>query len=115
MKLLASLALGTATFVAATFGLSAPAMADDDDVSIGVKLGPLCVGICIDGGGHHGRRHRGYRYDDSGYADDGFYANREDYYHQRYDRREDYAEARDDGYASYRRHHRRHDRDDYEE
>jgi len=113
MKLLASLALGTATFVAATFGLTAPAAADDDDVSIGVKLGPLCVGICIDGGGHHGRRHHGYR-DDNAYYDDGFYANREDYYHQRYDRR-DYAEARDDGYAGYRRGHERRRERDYDE
>ena len=115
MKLLASLAFGTATMVAAAFGLVQPAMADDDDVSIGVKLGPLCVGICIDGGGGDRRRHHGYR-DDNAYYDDGFYAHREDNYHQRYDRRdayEDYAENRDDGYAGYRRHHqqrRHHDR-----
>ena len=107
MKLLASLAIGMATFLVATFALAAPAAAGDDDVSIGVKLGPLCVGLCIDGGGgHHGRRHRGGYRDDNAYYDDGFYANREDYYHQRYDRRPypDYAEARNDGYAGYRRH-----------
>lgn len=106
MKLLASLALGTATFVAATFGLTAPAAADDD-VTVGVRLGPLCVGICIGGGGgdRHSRRQRDSEYDES-YYDDGFYANREDYYHQSYDRRggDDYGEARDDGYAGYRRH-----------
>lgn len=114
MKLLASLAIGMATFLAATFGLTAPAAADDD-VSIGVKLGPLCVGLCIDGDGHHGRRHGGYR-DDNAYYDDGFYANREDYYHQRYDRRPypDYAEARDDGYAGYRRHRGHHGNGGYD-
>lgn len=108
MKLLASLAIGMATFLLATFALAAPAAAGDDDVSIGVKLGPLCVGLCIDG--DHGDRHRGqgrhnYRRDNA-YYDDGFYARREDYYHQRYDRRPypDYAEARNDGYAGYRRH-----------
>ena len=106
MKLLASLALGTATFVAASFAFAAPALAGDDDVTVGVKLGPVCIGICIDGGhhdgGHHGRRR------DAGYEDDfdgGFYAHREDYYHQTYDRRDadDYGDARDDGYAGYRR------------
>jgi hypothetical protein len=125
MKLLASLALGTATFLAATFALAAPAAAGDD-VTVGVRLGPLCVGICI-GGGH--RHHHGYDHghaDYDGDYDDGFYAHREDYYHQNYDRRDpydDYAEAREDGYAGYRRryagdygegdHHRRyHDGDD---
>lgn len=137
MKLLASLALGTATFVAASLAFAAPALAGDDDVTVGVKLGPLCVGICIDGGhsdrGHHGRR------GDAGYEDDfddGFYAHREDYYHQNYGRADadDYSDARDDGYAGYRRRyasasegyddgdrrhsrhsrrHREHDRDDY--
>lgn len=108
MKLLASLAFGTVTFLAAMFGLTAPAAADDD-VSIGVKLGPLCVGLCIDGDDDHDG---GYRDDNADY-DGGFYAHREDYYHQRYDRRPypDYAEVRDDGYAGYRRsHHRRHHR-----
>ena len=42
MKLLASLALGTATFVAASFAFAAPALAGDDDVTVGVKLG-LCA------------------------------------------------------------------------
>src|SRR6185503_12983016 len=102
MKLLASLAFGTVTFLAATFGLAAPAAADDD-VSIGVKLGPLCVGLCIDGDDDHDG---GYR-NDNDYYDGGFYAHRENYYHQRYDRRPypDYAEVRDDGYAGYRRNH----------
>jgi hypothetical protein len=101
MKLLASLAFGTVTFLAAIFGLAAPAAADDD-VSIGVKLGPLCVGLCIDGDVDHDG---GYRYDND-YYDGGFYAHRENYYHQRYDRRPypDYAEVRDDCYAGYRRH-----------
>src|SRR5882672_2943280 len=102
MKLLASLALGTATFVAASFALAAPAAADDD-VTVGVRLGPLCVGICIGGGHDGGGRHHGRRHD-ADYDDDfdgGFYAHREDYYHQNYDRR-DFADARDDGYASYR-------------
>lgn len=105
MKLLASLAIGMATFLIASFALAAPAAADDD-VSIGVKLGPLCVGLCIDGGDRHGKRHRGGYRDDNAYYDDGFYAHRENTYHQRYDRRPypDYAEARDDGYAGYRRH-----------
>jgi hypothetical protein len=117
MKLLASLTFGLAIFVATAFGLAQPAMADDD-VSIGVKLGPLCVGLCIDGddddgdrGGHHGD------YDDD--SDAGFYAHREDYYHQRYDRRasnHDYSTYRDDGYAGYRRHHQaRHHAAGYEE
>jgi hypothetical protein len=132
MKLLASLAFGTATLVASTFGLAQPAMAHDDDVTVGVRLGPLCVGLCIGGGGGggdhrgHGSRDRGdecYDFDCDG---TGFYSHR-DYYHQRYDRRDtydDYAEYRDDGYAGYRRHggngsgghhgkrHGHHDRDD---
>ena len=101
MKLLASLALGTATMVAATFGLTAPAAADDD-VTVGVRLGPLCVGLCISGDDHRGRHHHGSAEYDEGYYDDGFYAHREDYYHQTYDRRGGYDEARDDGYAGYR-------------
>src|SRR5262245_49675282 len=98
MKLLASLAFSTATLVATSLGLAQPAMADDDDVTIGVRLGPLCVGLCIGGGGHH-RHHSDYGYEDD--FDGGFYAHREDYYHQRYDRRVAYDEARDDGYAGY--------------
>ena len=118
MKLFASLAFGAATLVASSFGLAQPAMADDE-VTIGVRLGPLCVGLCIGGGGGGGHsRHagRGYDYDN----DDGFYSRREDTYHQRYDRRDtddEYAEARNDGYAGYRRnqHHRHHhERDDDE-
>ena len=116
MKLLASLAFGTATLIASAFGLAQPAMADDD-VTVGVRLGPLCVGLCIGGGGgghHHAYRDRGsdecYDWDCDG---TGFYSHREDYYHQRYDRRDDYTEARDDGYAGYRRrHHHHHDSDD---
>ncbi|MBI1211129.1 MAG: hypothetical protein GC190_06670 [Alphaproteobacteria bacterium] len=103
MKLLASLALGTATFVAAMFGLTAPAAADDD-VTVGVRLGPLCVGLCIGGSDHRsGRHHDEYGED---YYNDGFYAHRENYYHQTYDRRNgyDYGAARNDGYAGYRRH-----------
>jgi hypothetical protein len=118
MKLLASLAFASATLVASAFGLAQPAMADDD-VTVGVRLGPLCVGLCIGGGG--GERHH---HGDRGYAEcydwdcdgTGFYAHREDYYHQRYDRRDssdDYAEARDDGYSGYRRRHHHHrDSDD---
>lgn len=115
MKLLASLAFGTATVLAATFGLAQPALAQgDDDVAIGLKVGPLCVGLCINGGGGHREgRYRGgddecYDYDCDG---TGFYSHREDYYHQRYDRRDsddEYAEYRDDGYAGYRRHHQHH-------
>ena len=115
MKLFASLAFGAATLVASSFGLAQPAMADDE-VTIGVRLGPLCVGLCIGGGGHSRDDVRRYNYDN----DDGFYSGREDYYHQRYDRRDsadEYSQARNDGYAGYRRnqHHRHHhDRDDDE-
>jgi hypothetical protein len=118
MKLLASLAFGTATLVASTFGLAQPAMAHDD-VTVGVRLGPLCVGLCI---GDDGDSRDGYGdRDDECYDFDcdgtGFYSHR-DYYHQRYDRRVSYDESRDDGYAGYRRHggghhgkHHHHDRD----
>ena len=123
MKLLASLAIGTATFVAASFGMAAPAMAHgDDDVSIGLRLGPLCVGLCIDGGSDGGgRRHHHsdrssedcYEYDCDG---TGFYSYSEDYgHHRRYDRKDSYDEYREDSDDSYRRHshhHRHHDSDD---
>ncbi len=117
MKLLASLAFGSATLIASALGLAQPAMADDD-VTVGVRLGPLCVGLCIGGGGdRHQHSDRGnsecYDWDCDG---TGFYSHREDYSHQRYDRRDsydDYAEARDDGYAGYRRrHHHHHDSGD---
>lgn len=114
MKLLASLAFGAATLVASSLGFAQPAMADDD-VTLGVRLGPVCVGLCIGDDDDYGYGGSGdgecYDWDCDG---TGFYAHR-DYYHQRYDRRPEYE--RDDGYAGYRRHgrhHKRdHDRDDY--
>jgi hypothetical protein len=103
MKLLASLAFGSATLVASAFGSAQPAMADDD-VTVGVRLGPLCVGLCVGGDGFDdGDRHGDSECYDWDCDGTGFYAHRSDYYHQRYDRRYAYDRIRDDGYAGYRR------------
>jgi len=108
---LALLAFGTTMSIAGVVGFVQPAMANDDDVSIGLKLGPLCVGLCIEGDRNH-HRNRDYRRCDDFDCEGGFYSHREDFYHQRYDRRDsydEYAGYRDDGYAGYRRHRRDHD------
>lgn len=122
MKMLASAALGISTMAAATFGFAQPAAAD---ASVGVRLGGLCVGLCIDD--DHGYRHRRYdrrhHYRDYDYGDyDYSDPYRRSNYYPRYDRR--YSQPYygyhdgDYGYRHHRRHHNRHHRrhrhhDDY--
>jgi len=120
MKTLATAAVALSTMAAGAFGLAQPAAAHDDDVTIGARLGPLCVGICAGGGDDYydrdsyRRHHHRYRYDrDYGDYDYGDHYYQRSNYYPRYDRRYSdvyYGAYYDSDYRAYwyRRQHQRH-------